>query len=96
MARYQKNPILIDAEQFFQDEYDATNTLPTGACDCAMALGMALGMVHVHTLEGPYPLRHLDWIVCGTAGEYYPVREDIFKATYTLVPPTPPAEGSPC
>jgi hypothetical protein len=36
----------------------------------------------VTTLEGPLSALAGDWIVNGTAGELWPVREDIFARTY--------------
>lgn len=38
--------------------------------------------VRVRTLEGTMTARPGDWIVKGVAGEVYPVRADIFAATY--------------
>lgn len=82
--KFRKRPVVIEAEQFFQDQYDATGYLPPGACDDPDT-GTHYYCVHVHTLEGIYPLHHLDWIICGVQGEYYPCRDDIFEATYEQV-----------
>ena len=40
----------------------------------------------VDTLEGTMRGGAGDWLVTGVAGEQYPVRDDIFRATYELVP----------
>lgn len=37
------------------------------------------------TLEGEMAFRPGDWIVRGVKGEFYPVRADIFEATYEPV-----------
>jgi hypothetical protein len=34
------------------------------------------------TLEGPVALRRGSWVVKGSADEVWPVRDDIFRATY--------------
>ena len=39
----------------------------------------------IETLEGPLLARAGDWIVTGIAGERYPVKPDIFAATYEEV-----------
>ena len=98
--QYRKKPVLITAEQFFQDEYDAMDVLPPGACACIMEQALVKirwedtpdgikthiqPRIHVHTLEGPLYVSHLDWIICGVAGEYYPCKPDIFEATYDPV-----------
>ena len=84
MAKYRKKPVVIEAEQFFQDEYDLTNYLPVGACDCP-EIGDKKYTVHCHTSEGPIAIRHLDWIICGIQGEYYRCKPYIFEATYESV-----------
>lgn len=39
----------------------------------------------IDTLEGPRPVDHGSWIIRGIVGEVYPVRNDIFEATYERV-----------
>lgn len=39
----------------------------------------------VHTLEGDMQANPGDWIITGIAGETYPCKNDIFKATYEEV-----------
>ncbi len=45
-------------------------------------------IMHVHgwidTLEGGHVVCPGDWIITGIRGERYPVKPDIFEATYTL------------
>jgi hypothetical protein len=38
--------------------------------------------VEIHTLEGTMIAEPGDWIVTGIKGEQYPVKPDIFAATY--------------
>lgn len=39
----------------------------------------------IRTLEGYHVVTHEDWIVTGTRGERYPVKEEIFKEKYEAV-----------
>ena len=43
------------------------------------------GDVYIGTLEGVMHAGPGDWIVRGVRGELYPVRDDIFEATYEPV-----------
>lgn len=38
---------------------------------------------NIHTLEGTMKVTPGDWIVTGVEGERYPVKDSIFRATYT-------------
>lgn len=81
MAQYRKKPVVVEAYRYNQlkDNYrpdwfsDAVsvNKITTHP-DCAW----------IHTLEGTMRANLGDWIVMGVAGEFYPVRPDIFEATY--------------
>jgi hypothetical protein len=41
----------------------------------------------IHTLEGDMIAMPGDWIITGIAGETYPCKPDIFRATYEPVEP---------
>ncbi|SCQ72845.1 Hypothetical protein PFR_JS17-2_2069 [Propionibacterium freudenreichii] len=43
------------------------------------------GSFMIATLEGVMHARRDDWIIRGVAGEFYPCRDDIFRATYEPV-----------
>ena len=43
------------------------------------------GRVMIATLEGYHHVNNGDWIVRGVQGEFYPVKPDIFEATYEPV-----------
>ena len=43
------------------------------------------GALRVTTLEGDLFAAPGDWIIKGVAGEFYPIKEDIFRATYDPV-----------
>lgn len=40
----------------------------------------------IFTLEGTMTVRQGDYVVRGVAGEFYPVRPDIFEQTYEAAP----------
>lgn len=42
--------------------------------------------VHIHTLEGPHLIDEGDWIVKGIKGEFWPIKDDIFRETYEELP----------
>lgn len=41
--------------------------------------------VEIETLEGVMRANKGDWIIRGVRGEFYPCRDDIFRATYERV-----------
>ena len=43
----------------------------------------------IKTLEGTHWVSPGDWIIRGVAGEFYPIKEEIFLATYELVDDAP-------
>ena len=83
MALYRKKPVVIEAVQW------------TGSMAPVIALvGHDLpthgppgqsGSLRISTLEGDHECRLGDWIIKGVKGEFYPVKPDIFEATYDPV-----------
>lgn len=75
VQRYRKKPIVVEASRWFRHgDHPAVLRLP---------------MAHqadthgwIDTLEGPMRVSPGDWIVTGVKGERYPVKPDIFEATY--------------
>lgn len=83
--KYRKKPVVIEAVQF-----DGT---PEGALvvfDAFKILGakfvpnadLTTGILTIPTLEGTHTASSGDWIIKGIKGEFYPVKPDIFTATY--------------
>lgn len=72
MPKFRKRPVVIEATQWFKGHYvEGVNDKGTGA--------------FVETLEGPLNVSEGDWIVTGVRGEKYPVKNEIFLATYERV-----------
>jgi hypothetical protein len=75
MAKFRKKPVVIEAEQFFENSADGW---PLGVYkDSDSPTGFA-----IDTLEGGYHVTEGDWIITGVKGERYPCKPDIFAATY--------------
>lgn len=87
MAKYRKKPIVIEAVQWFHGVKVPGATIVEDAEVTAAGIAM-YGFTGkqkgiIRTLEGGLTITAGDW-VCGpgAAGEYWPVRNDIFLATY--------------
>lgn len=46
------------------------------------------GHAHIHTLEGGHLVGVTDWVAKGIKGEFWPIKDDIFQATYEPVTAT--------
>lgn len=94
MKYYRKKPVVIEAVQFTGQNgneilawsggtvlvspvLEPTTDNPTGA------------YVQVKTLEGVMVGRVGDWIIRGVKGELYPIKPDIFEATYEVLEDVP-------
>lgn len=75
IKRFRKKPLIVTAEQYF----------PAVGCVPLCVWNNSDGIPWVNTLEGPVRVREGDWIVTGVKGERYPVKPDIFAATYEAV-----------
>jgi hypothetical protein len=96
-VKYRKRPLVVEAERF------------DGTLECAMRICGPGGtpdlyygnpepgdwslVIFVVTPEGTMKAEAGSWIVTGIQGERYPVKSDIFQATYE--PCDPPAVGHP-
>ena len=88
MTFYRKKPVEIEA---FQVAFDSpTPKWPWWFVDAvkqgaAWYQGGETPYYTIKTLEGEMRANRSDWIARGIAGELYPVRPDIFAATYEPV-----------
>jgi len=77
-GRFRKKPVVIEAVQ-----YNGAN-----ADEIAHFAGLAASVrgrtseLFINTLEGLMKVSPSDWVICGIAGEYYPCKDAIFRATY--------------
>jgi hypothetical protein len=89
VARYRKKPVEIEAVQFDGTVESANRVLGWignngGDAKRAHATRPELGLV-ICTLEGDMRADMGDWIIRGVQGEFYPIKEAIFRATYEAV-----------
>ncbi len=83
MTQYRKKPVVIDAVQFHDWMEPYGDEWPQGVH--ADKLEGRWSLPYIRTLEGIMQVRDCDWIVKGVQGEFYPVKPDIFAATYDEV-----------
>ena len=83
MAKYRKKPVVIEARQLADGNFDEILGWVDGGNE-------TLTGIEVPTLEGVMLATLGDWIIQGVKGEFYPCKPDIFEATYE---PEYPAEG---
>ncbi len=88
-TKYRKRPVVIEAMQFTEESKDRVlyqfvtcQKYPDFDADGNPVL-------KIHTLEGVMTARLGDWIIKGVAGEFYPCRDDVFRATYEAVEEQP-------
>lgn len=84
--RFQKKPIVIEAEQFFPHKEpwpDGIERIGRHESDPTSRTGF-----RINTLEGWFVVTPGDWIITGINGERYPCKPDIFEKTYDRVPTT--------
>jgi len=88
MAKYRKKPIVVEATQ-----WDPDSLIEQPPPHTPDRLGViwqydAMGQVAsglIETLEGVHIVSIGNWIITGIAGEKYPCKPDIFKATYEKI-----------
>lgn len=88
-TKYRKKPVIVDAVQINESDYETTNKL------FLLGISNKLSMMSsnldgtitftVDTLEGRMTGHKGDWIVKGIQGEFYIVKDDIFRETYEKV-----------
>jgi hypothetical protein len=86
MKKYRKRPIEIDACQI------APANIGLLAIEAGITRDEENGdtVLLIHTLEGIMRAGYGDWLVRGIEGEYYPVKDSIFRSSYE---PVEEAEG---
>jgi hypothetical protein len=92
-VKFRKKPVVIEAvlwdgRESTLDEVFALfdGKIPSDGIHVDSGLGYvpALGTLDIPTLEGVMTAQPGDWIIKGVAGEVYPCKPDIFRATYEL------------
>jgi hypothetical protein len=84
MPHFRKKPVVIEAiklpsaEDFDVDEFQRWAE-SVGFTNWVSGRN---GTLEIETLEGTMAAQPGDWIVKGVKGEFYPVKPDVFAATY--------------
>jgi len=85
---YRKRPVLIRAIQYSRATRAEIIRITQARHSGIDEDGAAYETAHlfIPTLEGDHMASLGDWIVQGIKGEFYPVKPDIFEATYVHAP----------
>lgn len=81
--RYKKKPVEIEAVQWTGENLEEVIAF----CKFVKLAREGRGAINLYisTFEGIYACSKGDYIIKGIAGEFYPCKPDIFKATYEEV-----------
>jgi hypothetical protein len=82
MPKFRKKPVVIEARQWSGDAIDVDEfiewTMP-------WSIGLQGDRLVLFTQEGNMEANPGDYVIRGVAGEFYPIKPDIFAATYEPV-----------
>ena len=85
---YRKKPVIIKAMQFTPESKNEVFNWIISSQPAAVkpvAFTRDRTKLKIATLEGNMTAIYSDWIIKGVKGEFYPCKDDIFKATYEFV-----------
>lgn len=93
--KYRKKPVVIEAFEYAEESLSTINALKrfvgksliSRIHDTAWLAGTAPAHYEliIRTFEGDHQITLGDFIIKGVAGEFYPCKPDIFRATYEEV-----------
>ena len=84
--KFRKKPVVIDAVQFTDDEFETTQAINELLDPLRVSYrNPKQPVIIIDTLEGEMTARIGDWIIKGVNGECYPCKPDIFEKTYEKV-----------
>lgn len=84
ILKYRKKPVVIEAAQLERGMTHLDAKRLAKWCGGTLFASNHWHIV-IKTLEGEMEVQEGDYIIKGVAGEFYPCKPDIFKATYELV-----------
>lgn len=82
MPFYTKKPVTVEAVQYVGVNAEECVRF----CPSAMSMP-GIRQMSIPTLEGTMIVSTGDWIIKGTAGEFYPCKDEIFKTIYAPASP---------
>jgi hypothetical protein len=75
-VKVRKKPVIVDAVPAVEG---MISTIPGVTRDCDRQAWV------IRTLEGIMEVRPGDWVITGINGEHYPIKHEIFIATYEAI-----------
>lgn len=90
--RYRKRPVVIEAMQF-DGTHDSALDVSAWIINCGGEVTVVadassgIAALDIATLEGVMSATAGCWIIRGVQGEFYPVKDSIFVATYETYDP---------
>jgi hypothetical protein len=78
--KYQKKPIVIEAVRWMGDNWNEIKDFCKEIIDAKDSRTLV-----IKTLEGNMEANMFDYIVKGIKGEVYPIKPEIFEATYEVI-----------
>lgn len=87
--KFRKKPVVIEAIQWTGDNGAEMQEFTRGVSGPYLEAGRPNTKMIISTLEGHMVADKGDYIIKGIVGEFYPVKEDIFEATYDRVEENP-------
>lgn len=81
-----KKPVTVEAVQFMGDNYDELKQFVGDSLWHAEFFenGLSQKAPYIKTLEGDMKASVGDYVIKGVKGEFYPCKQDVFEATYTI------------
>lgn len=80
IQKFRKKPVEVEAIKYTGDNPHEIKTFTKGQAQETMG-----DFLVISTLEGDMQANVGDWIIKGVKGEFYPIKDDIFKETYEPV-----------
>ena len=84
MPKFKKKPVIVEAIQWNGDNLDEVDKFIGNPHDWFYNKN-SRKVLTIRTFEGYTDADLHDWIIKGTAGEFYPCKPDIFKEIYESV-----------
>jgi len=82
--RFRKKPVVVEAMQYTLEDRDAVIAFckPQHAAIDDDGSEYELLNLRINTLEGTMRVGPGDWVIKGVKGEFYPCKDDVFRAIY--------------
>jgi hypothetical protein len=85
VPKFRKKPVVIEARQTGQDYDEDCSILEWCGGVLFNEEANTDSLFRILTLEGDLEVTSGDWVIKGTAGEFYPCKPEIFKDIYEAV-----------